>query len=162
MTANKCVLAALWPGRGDFVFKAVSSWRRYRLSFPRGEEFRSVTEMVRVFRSRKYLMVIERDYTGYYNHWPPVRVFSSDGMYPPSSSWKREAFHLGCIRCFQEGLLSAADAKNSEIYRLFLFGERFNLEKVMQQRERRKKVALQGRTRRIAVVVIGVFCVAAG
>lgn len=52
-------------------------------------------------------MVIECDYTGYYNHWPPVRVFRSDGMYPPPSPWKREAFHLGCIRYFKEGLLSA-------------------------------------------------------
>lgn len=112
MTANKCVRSALWPGRGEFercfAFKDVLGYKRHRLSFQRYIQWSYVCDGNREgFLSRKYLMVIECDYTGYYNHWPPVRVFRSDGMYPPPSPWKREAFHLGCIRYFKEGLLSA-------------------------------------------------------
>lgn len=49
-------------------------------------------------------MVIECDYTSYYHHPPPVRVYGmSQSKFPLSSPWKREVFsHLESVY-FQEG-----------------------------------------------------------
>lgn len=166
MTKNKYVLAAPGATKRRFLQKRLRLQTSSSLvSSSHPVEFMSVAEIVRVFRSRKYLMVIERDYTAYYNHWPPVRVFPSDGMYPPSSPWKREAFHLVCIRYF---LHSAADVKIQKPLDecVAAAGSWFSSLPVWwtappaescAAKKKKGKVRLQRLARRIALVVIGVF-----
>lgn len=114
----------------------------------------SVAEIVRVCLSRKYLMVIECDYTVIiiigHLYWCSVQM----GCILHRRHGNGRLFHLVCIRYF---LLSAADANiqmpidESVTCSWFgsvpvwsLFGEWHNQQKVAQQRKRRKKRRLRG------------------
>lgn len=52
----------------------------------------TMKKIIRVLLLRKYLILIGCDYTSYYHHLPPVRLFPNDtaNQKPLSSPWKHE------------------------------------------------------------------------